>query len=276
MSKSHTLHRSLLLALPLLLAVPACAGNAQGVGGEGGPTNDPTVAQPAATTAGSAGSAGSTGSTAQGGAETPNTTARGQALFLEAEREAHSLDPATSFYSHTTVMDENTGTRQTDCSGFVDYILSRVLPDALAPVSAETTTGRPLAETWYHYIASRPTTPTPDPSHPWWRRAAHPIDLVPGDLVMWLRPANVQSNNTGHIMVVTGQPRAGRDHEVIIPITDATENVHANDTRGTRTGIGSGEIGIQVNDAGEALAYYWKGGESTTSYPTEIAFAHLE
>lgn len=283
MTKKHTLRHAIATAsdaafavpvLALLLAAQACGGAA---GGDPSGVSEPGRAPPPSATADGDGDGASAGEPTAAQPEPLKLTARGRTFLDEIEREARSLDPLSSFYSHTTVMNEATNTRQTDCSGFVDYALGRVLPDALVGVTSDAAKGRPLADDWYRFLAARPAAPTTDPSRVWWRRVAHPVNLVAGDVIAWLRPPSVESDNTGHVMVVTGPPRAGRDHELIVPITDATASEHANDTRGaTRTGIGSGEIGLQLDAQGEARAYYWKGGQSPTAYVTKIALGHLE
>jgi hypothetical protein len=287
---------ALLAALPLgACGAGAGGGEPSGAGASGatgatgatesnGAQGGDQAAQPASGSSGGSSSGTSASSSANGNGESTGaqpaslqTTDRGRTFLDEVQREARSLDPLTSYYSHTTVMNESTNTRQTDCSGFVDYALGRVLPAALDGVGNDAAKGRPLADDWYRFLAARPAAATTNPSQLWWRRVMHPINLVPGDVVAWLRPANVNNTNTGHIMVVTGAPRVGRDHEIILPITDATESPHANDSRTNgHTGIGSGEVGIQIDAQGEAIGYWWKGGESPTSYQTSIAFGHIE
>src|SRR5262245_58834317 len=54
------------------------------------------------------------------------TVSRSAALSAEAKRELATLNESTSYYSHTTYMNEATGTRRTDCSGFVGYAVRRI------------------------------------------------------------------------------------------------------------------------------------------------------
>src|SRR4051812_8581746 len=62
-------------------------------------------------------------------------------LAIEARRELAAMQ--TSHYQHPTDIDEETGSFDFDCSGFVDYALRRVLPEALAALPV--TKKRPLA-----------------------------------------------------------------------------------------------------------------------------------
>jgi hypothetical protein len=202
-------------------------------------------------------------------------TARGRTFFAEVDRERRTLNVATSYYSHDTYMNESTGTRRTDCSGFVDYALQRVLPDAYAKVP-HPNTYKPLANDWYAYLVDRFQSPSTQTTVRW-REMRHVGELVPGDLVVWLKPQNVTGDNTGHIMIVAARPTRGRTHEWLVKIIDSTTSPHANDSRGTtHTGIGSGTIGLLVDDWDRPTAYYWRGGLSRDAVPTPIAMGRVE
>ena len=85
--------------------------------------------------------------------------ARGQIFYKEAIREVNTLNTSTSYYWHGTYMNEDTGTRRTDCSGYVDYAIRRVLPDAYEKVP-HPNTQRPLADDWYRYLKERYQSPS--------------------------------------------------------------------------------------------------------------------
>lgn len=200
---------------------------------------------------------------------------RGTSLINEAKRQLNFLNRSTSYYSHTTYMNESTGTRRTDCSGFVGYALNRVQPTAYAKVP-HPNTFKPLANDWYNYLSTRYTSASTQ-STPRWRKITSARNLKPGDLVVWLTAPGQVTSNTGHIMVVNGYPRAGRTGEVIIPIIDSTTAPHASDSRGSSmTGIGSGSIGLKVDSTGKPSAYYWRGGLSYNAISTKIALGRLE
>jgi hypothetical protein len=203
------------------------------------------------------------------------TLSRGRIFYNEIKRELYSLNVGTSYYSHDTYMNETTGTRRTDCSGFVDYALKRVLLDAYLKVP-HPDTFKPLADDWYAYLSTRYTTPTHQDSVRWRRITAVP-DLVPGDLVVWLQPQNVSGDNTGHIMVVAGTPSRGRVGEWLVKVIDSTTTPHAGDSRGTdHTGIGSGTIGLKVDSLNRPIAYWWRGGLSYNAYTTPIVLGRIE
>lgn len=200
---------------------------------------------------------------------------RGGILNKEVVRELGNLNTATSYYSHSTYVNEATGTRRVDCSGFVDYAVRRVLPEAYEKVP-HPNTQRPLANDWYNYLRERYQTASTQETVRW-REIRHVGELRAGDLVVWLRPENVTGDNTGHIMFVLGPPTRGRPGEWLVKVADSTTSPHANDSRGTtRTGVGTGTIGLTVDGWDRPLAYYWRGGLSYTAFPTPIAMGRVE
>ena len=200
---------------------------------------------------------------------------RGGILNKEVVRELSNLNTSTSYYSHTTYVNEETGTRRVDCSGLVDYAVKRVLPDAYEKVP-HPTSARPLANDWYTYLHERYQSASTQESIRW-REIRHVGELRAGDLVVWLRPADVGGDNTGHIMFVLATPTRGRANEWLVRVADSTMSPHANDSRGTtRTGPGNGTIGLTVDGWDRPLAYYWRGGLSTTAFPTPIAMGRIE
>ncbi|MEO7092910.1 MAG: hypothetical protein ABI175_06650, partial [Polyangiales bacterium] len=203
-------------------------------------------------------------------------SSRGYTLVSEHRRQLSYLKTSTSYYDHTTYMNEETGTRRTDCSGWVDYSLTRVLKSSYDLVP-HPNTFKPLADDWYTYLSARPTTASTDLSKPRWRKISKAQDLTRGDLVVWLQADGTSSDNTGHVMMVTGTVKQGRTGELLIPIMDSTTAPHADDSRGTsHTGPGTGTIGLKVDSTGKAVAYYWRGGLSYNSIATPIVLGRLE
>lgn len=204
---------------------------------------------------------------------------RGAAVKSEAQRLVDMLNQSTSYYSHTTYMNESTGTFRTDCSGFTGYILSRVTRDGYDKVPKPSWRAKPLAEDYFAYIASRPTTASQQTSARW-RRITSVKDLKVGDMVSWkYAPPNP---NTGHLMIVRDVPRPGRSDrsEWIIPVIDATASPHAYkawDSRGANnTGVGQGSIGLKIDSSGAPRAYYWTGGTSPTAVYTTVVMGRIE
>ena len=196
-------------------------------------------------------------------------------LAAEAARELKTM--VTSTYQHTTTVDEGKGVFDYDCSGFVDYALSVALSDALTTVK-DATTARPLAkdfETFFVSIASSSS------SMGRWHRVVRALDLTPGDVVAWLKPADVTSSNTGHVMIVRALPskNPARSDEVLVPITDSTSTPHGpsdSRTAAGATGLGTGTIGLIVDASGAPVSYRWTGGYSTKIESTSIALGHVQ
>jgi hypothetical protein len=190
-------------------------------------------------------------------------------LAEEAARELSVMK--SSAYEHTTFVDEATGTFNYDCSGFVGYALNRVLPSQLSAVKTFSGVARPLAKHYETFFASITTTKSG------WTRVMRAADLQPGDVVAWLKPADLVSTNTGHVMIVRLKPTLStkRADEWIVPITDSSASFHGStDTRSpSGEGLGSGPIGIIVDTKGAPIRYRWTGGVSTKEYTTAIAFA---
>ena len=189
-------------------------------------------------------------------------------LLSEAERELARM--TSSYYTHTTYVDEKSGTYNYDCSGFVGYALTRAVPVAFNALQHK----RPVAADFYDHIA----VSGPAPGSGGWMKVSTPLELLPGDIVVWLKPDSSDSTSTGHVMIVTGMPvkNPQRTGEVLVQVIDSTESGHANDTRGSgQTGLGKGTIGIMTDLSGLPTGYYWRGGESRLLQKTEIAFGRI-
>lgn len=176
----------------------------------------------------------------------------------------------SSTYSHSTSVDESKGIYDYDCSGFVGYALSRVLPSALASVEAASSS-RPKAMDFEAFFAAA--------SHPGWTQVGRVSDLRPGDVIAWLKPADVVSTNTGHMMIVADTPSGGsRADELLVHVIDSTSVPHGStDSRTARggNGLGTGTIGLLVDGSGRAIGYRWNGEESTKDEYTSIALGRV-
>jgi hypothetical protein len=193
-------------------------------------------------------------------------SAHDEAIVSEIGRELANKRSAT--YSHTTYVDEASGVYDYDCSGFIGYALDHAYPAGMAAIRSATIE-RPLAKHFESFFSSLSS------SDPAWAQVPRAIDLRPGDIIAWLEPADVQSNNTGHVMFVYGAPYASSTrNEIIVPVADATSSPHGGTdarTAAGETGLGTGAIGLVVDGAGAPTGYYWNGGSSPTSHATAIA-----
>jgi hypothetical protein len=180
-------------------------------------------------------------------AEAPTSLPGFELLLREADRELRIMRVST--YSHTTHVDEATGTFDYDCSGFVDYALVHApLPRAYADLQKDTVR-RPVASSYVTFFENVAHTPIPT-----WAAVPRVQDLVAGDIVAWLEPSDVASTNTGHVMIVHAAP---------VKLKGALR-APATDAGGLDGGSSSGDGGIQ--DAGSSLR---DGGAADASSSTE-------
>lgn len=170
-------------------------------------------------------------------------------------------------YQHTTTVDESSGSYFYDCSGLLDYALGRARPADLTPIPH--TKVRPLAADIEGYLHRGLTGPIEG-----WQALARVDALSPGDVVAWQATEDSTTGDTGHVMVVLDPPalNSARTTEWLVRVADSTISPHALDSRhpGT-TGLGTGTIGLLVDDSGAPAAFYWRGGVSAQAKPTQIA-----
>ena len=192
-----------------------------------------------------------------------------QSLLLEMQR-IQKVAKHTK-YTHTTSVNESTDTFDFDCSGFVNYALERVVPDAEKTL-AEKTSMRPVAEDYVTLIAK-------DAPLGRWHRVTAVTDLVPGDIVAWLQPKDVKSSNTGHVMVaVKPAVKSTTASEYLVAVIDSTETGHGDiDPRGTKgqTGVGTGTIVLRVDSQLAPIGYRWSNDSDSVSETTTVALGHL-
>ncbi|MBD2120983.1 hypothetical protein [Trichocoleus sp. FACHB-262] len=202
---------------------------------------------------------------------------RGQgskALLREANRELKAAKAST--YSHKTQVNEALGQFNYDCSGFLKYAIARSVPEALRSLQTATVR-RPLAKHFVGFVTSLPSGKVVGR----WKRIERATDLAPGDIIAWLKPPTVVSDNTGHVMIVRAAIRQHpkRSNEIIIPIIDSTATRHGHsDSRhkAAETGLGTGSIVLVVDDSGKAIGYRWSRSENSRRHTTKIALTRLE
>jgi hypothetical protein len=166
----------------------------------------------------------------------------------------------SSRYVHYTRVDERAGQYEFDCSGMTAWVLARAAPAAHRALVERIGGARPLARDFYRQIEAVPA----GGAARGWARVARVADAQPGDVVAWLRPAVVQSANTGHVGFIVEPPRAieGAPNAFSVRIADASSYQHEDDSRaGTgRTGFGLGTILVVADPTtGAPVAYGWFG-----------------
>jgi len=191
-------------------------------------------------------------------------------LLNEAEHILSTM--RSSSYQHVTHVDEANGVYDFDCSGFLDYALQRTLPDALAAIKyAPNPLNRPRAQDYYYHFTRVGSGDAGDG----WPSILRAADLLPGDVIAWLRSPNSDSDDTGHVMIVRSNPKTdpNRVNEIIVAIIDSTRSPHALDSRENgATGIGTGTISLVTNATGGTVGLRWRGEESRVVEYTKIAF----
>jgi hypothetical protein len=290
MHRPNTLRASILFAAAALFAMAGCAAPQEGTDEEPRATADLSgvegedpgwAAAMAQNEAHAKAEASATQNTPEGEIATTSQalgSARGKSISTEARREYVTLNLPTSYYSHTSYFNETTNTRRADCTGFADYVISRVQPTGYSLVPHTSGGYRPDPIDWYNYLVNRPSTASTTTASRW-RRILKVTSLIPGDVVAWLRPPTSTSTSKGHVMIVDGLPRAGRSGEWLVPVIDSTSTPHHGDSRdlADRTGIGAGTIGLKADaTTGKPIGYWWSGGYSSTLDKTSIALGRLE
>ncbi|RYZ05865.1 MAG: peptidoglycan endopeptidase [Myxococcales bacterium] len=204
--------------------------------------------------------------------EAPAKAKASERILQRLERIAENL--RESKYNHATVVDEKSGRYEFDCSGLVTWVLRRTAPGAHAALIARS--ARPVARDYYWAFARAPTDRAPRGLH----KVARVSDAQPGDLVAWLKPAQVQSPNTGHVAFLLEQPRPieGVPGGFLVRIADASSYQHDADDRyeSGRTGFGTGTILLLADEtSGEPRAYGWYGLRSRYVMETPIALGRI-
>ncbi|HVJ14645.1 MAG TPA: hypothetical protein VM686_04365 [Polyangiaceae bacterium] len=201
----------------------------------------------------------------------PEPASRNDAILARLERIFTRL--RESKYSHATLVDEDAGRYEFDCSGLVNWVLRRTAPGAHGVVVGRAKNGRPLARDYYREIAStRPGPRTPRG----WARVTRVDEARPGDVIAWLKPELVRSTNTGHVAFLLEEPRPtdGTPGGYLLRVADASRYQHDEDDRSEsgRTGFGSGTILVIADpETGAPRAYGWVGLRSRWVLEAAIA-----
>jgi cell wall-associated NlpC family hydrolase len=194
-----------------------------------------------------------------------------------ARIEAIERNLRVASYRHDTRVDERAGRYEFDCSGLIAWVLARSAPQAHRETLQQASGGRPLAADYARaFLRVRP-----EQQRGAWTRVARVGDARPGDVLAWIKPRIVRSNNTGHVVFVVGAPRRSTryQHAWLVPIADSSRYRHQDDSRegSDRTGLGRGTIMITEDPAtGAPRAFGWFGELSPYVLDTQIAIGRPE
>jgi hypothetical protein len=189
-------------------------------------------------------------------------------LLAEARRELTEMKRTR--YQHKTEVNPEKGEYFYDCSGFVDYALTRSVPAAFEALPHDNSKARPLAEDYVHHLHRVAAGKNGGP----WQTVRTP-DLLPGDVIAWLATEDSTTNDTGHVVIVLEPParNPARSNEWLVKVADSTRSPHADDSRaGGGDGLGTGIIGLDVDSSGHPVGYFWRGGVSKKAKQTEVVF----
>lgn len=203
-------------------------------------------------------------------ARPPSSLPPPQELLRQARRDI--AEARETRYTHSTDIDEAVGRFHVDCSGFVGHLLAAAAPLARDELVASTVR-RPLAK---HFVRFITNVAGPAVSQHW-SRLEDARQLVPGDIVAWLRAADSRSTDTGHVMIVRALVYVGTS-EVHVPIIDSTALRHGRgDVRAasSSTGIGTGTIALRINSTGQPVAFRWALESRYKEHPTTIVLGRL-
>jgi hypothetical protein len=198
----------------------------------------------------------------------------------------HELTTYTSStYTHDLSVDPKSGVYNVDCSGWAGDLVRRVNCPAYAELVESANRLRqtafasrcdlpdgpqphgPYAEDFAALIAGVDTGQRSAGGH--WARVGRAVDAMPGDILAYTLPPTAK--DTGHVMVVNGQPSADQSDptRVVVPIADSTVKVHGpDDSRNGNsknvgsTGIGSGAVVLVVGpDGAPTNRFIWHPGD---------------
>jgi hypothetical protein len=181
-------------------------------------------------------------------------------VWSEASRMFRNIK--TTGYVHPPYsVDDKAGIYKFDCLGFVDHVLMA------ADMTSYKAIGKNVNPSIESYSAYFTKLDAKTPNALGWTRVAHPADLKPGDICLWLKPSTL---DTGHMWIIAGEPGINpkRTEEILVRIFDSTGTSHSNDSRANsafRTGLGSGILGFMVDGEGNPIGLYWEGGVSTSA-----------
>jgi hypothetical protein len=193
-----------------------------------------------------------------------------QALPEEVAAQAESIvnNLLQTDYQHDTEIDPDLGIYDCDCSAFVGWVLNLVAPRHYGSLLEEqgNPQPRPLAYQFYRFLVSLSSSPQEG-----WVAIPQLADAGRGDIVAWEFPILEAHHDTGHTFIVADSPKLQDDDTFAVRVYDSAAEPHFEDTRGSgETGVGSGFINFQVDDAGSPSAFQFAPGEPFHQFPIAI------
>lgn len=163
---------------------------------------------------------------------------------------------------------------QTDCSGFVSYVINAVAPKHYAYLRRLTRRSHPHAAVYARFLKELPSGRPKDG----WLKIDDYLALRRGDIIAWERPpresdSGLKVNRKGHVMIVVDSP--GNFHQenvagipvrfVEVKVLDSSgirhfppETLPPLAHQSVRDGLGKGMIRLILDEDGH-VAGYWEG-----------------
>lgn len=174
----------------------------------------------------------------------------------------------SSAYVHGIDVDVRSGYYAFDCSGMVEWVLRDSAPVAYSGLRRGLAY-RPLARDFVNFIG----TVTTERKRTGWVRVARVADALPGDVIAWLKPKFIKSENTGHVAIIVQPPRLRSPYDTayVLRVADSSRLRHEDDTRGGRGGFGFGTILVETNPAtGSPTGFSFAGSFAEHAFGTKI------
>ncbi len=179
-------------------------------------------------------------------------TSSSRQLLFQAERVLANVK--STQYSHTSEVDEAEGLYRLDCSAFISFLLSSVVPQALRSVSVDPRHSHARAINFYTRFSNTPA----ERADRGWRRIVRLMDAEPGDIVAWRKDPLPKKGNTGHVLMILEKPVMEDDEMIRVRVLDASRSGHFQDTRKKGSGgVGAGMMWFRVDSEGRPVAYHW-------------------
>lgn len=172
-------------------------------------------------------------------------------------------------YQHTTDIDESTGEYHCDCSGLVDYLLRKDLPEHYKVIKYSNKMKRPRAVELHDHFAAAPEKPV---AGELWQRVLLMKDVQPGDIIAWKKDPQPETGSTGHVVLADSVATQIAPDLYSIVIIDSTTGPHFEDTRQKgQGGVGRGTIFIRTNEQGRPIARSGKSEKGPfTKFPISV------
>jgi hypothetical protein len=176
-------------------------------------------------------------------------------------------------YEHGMIIDPQTGTYFTDCSGFVSYVLESIAPEHYGAIPREVAHAYPRAFEFFDYFVSRAAGPSLG-----WRRVEQLCDARAGDLIAWRKAHVEEDEDSGHVLVIAGAPIHMLGDVWGVHVYDSSAVPHFDDSRerigSFAGGVGAGTIIVDVDARGKQVGFQF--GPDDRFHDLPIVIARLE